>query len=96
MPVAIIYIAAIMLIVGAAPLPYGYYMVLRVVAAGVFAWAAYTANRREDESLTWTFGLLAVLFNPLIPIHLPKEAWIVVDLAAGILLISTRRKICVR
>lgn len=96
MPIAVIYIAAAMLFVGAAPLPYGYYMLLRVVASGVFVWAAFVAYERGDKSLPWVYGVIAVLFNPFLKVHLPKELWAVVDVGAGIFLLATSAKIRTR
>ncbi len=93
MPIAVIYIAAAMLFVGAAPLPYGYYMFLRIVATGVFVWAAFVTYERGDKSLPWVYGILAILFNPLIKVHLPKELWAVVDVGVGIFLLVTSSKI---
>jgi len=87
MPVGIIYIAAGMLIVAIAPLPYGYYMLLRIVGSIVFAWSAYVAYERRYEILPWVLVLLAVLFNPIIKINLPREIWAGVDIGAGILLL---------
>jgi len=89
MPQAVIYISAAMLFLGSIPLPYGYYMLLRLVACGVFAYAAFVSYTRKNQTLPWVYGLLAVLFNPLIKIHLPKEVWMVVDVGAGILLLAT-------
>jgi hypothetical protein len=43
--------------------------------------------------LPWTYGLLAVLFNPVVEVHLPKEAWMFVDIGAGILLLATAKTI---
>ncbi len=51
MPAAVIYICAAMLFIGAAPLPYGYYMLLRLVAFGVFAYAAYVAYEKKSKAL---------------------------------------------
>ena len=82
-----IYIAAGMLIVAVAPLPYGYYMLLRLVVTGVFAWSAYIAYERQYKVLPWVLVVLAVLFNPVIKIHLPREIWAGVDIGAGILLL---------
>lgn len=90
MPITVIYIASAMLFIAAAPLPYGYYTLLRLAATGVFIWAAIIAYDRSHKSLPWVYGVLAVLFNPLIKIHLPKELWAVVDVGSGILLLSTK------
>jgi len=93
MPMAVIYICAAMLLVGAVPLPYGYYMLLRLVACGVFAFAAFVSFDRKHKTLPWVFGLLALLFNPIIKVHLPKDAWAFVDVAAAILLLATAKAV---
>jgi hypothetical protein len=93
MPTAVIYICAAMLFVGAAPLPYGYYMLLRLVACGVFAFAAFVSFDRKHKTLPWVFGLMALLFNPVIKVHLPKEVWAFVDIAAAILLLATAKAV---
>lgn len=93
MPLVVIYIAAGMLIVAVAPLPYGYYMLLRLVATGVFAWSAYVAYERQYQVLPWVLVLLAVLFNPVIKIHLPREMWAAIDIGAGIFLVAISSKL---
>jgi hypothetical protein len=93
MPIAVIYIASGMLFLGAAPLPYGYYMLLRIVATAVFVWATIVVHEKHDTVLPWVFGVCAILFNPIIKIHLPKELWAVIDIGAGILLLAVQSKI---
>lgn len=93
MPVGVIYACAFMLFVGAAPLPYGYYTLLRLVACGVFTYAAFLAANRKYKILPWVFGLLALLFNPVVKVHLPKELWALVDIAAGVVLLATTKKV---
>lgn len=94
MPTIIIYICAAMLFVGAAPLPYyGYYTLLRLVACGVFAFAAFVSFDRKYKTLPWILGLLALLFNPIIQVHLPKEVWSFIDVGAAILLITSLKAV---
>lgn len=93
MPIAVIYIAATLLLMGAAPLPYGYYTLIRIVAAGVFVWAAYISHERKNEVLPWIYVISAIIFNPIIKIHLPKDLWAIIDIGAGILLLFTKTKI---
>lgn len=93
MPVAVIYICAAMLFLGAAPLPYGYYTLLRLVACGVFVFAAFLAYDRKNKALPWVYGFMALVFNPIIKIHFPKEMWVVVDIVAGILLLVTAKAV---
>ena len=93
MPLPVIYITAIMLFIGAAPLPYGYYMLLRLVATGVLLWAAYVSYERKYDYLPWVFGILTLVFNPIFKIHFPKELWSVIDVGTGMLLLVVRGKI---
>jgi hypothetical protein len=82
-----------MLFIAALPLPYGYYMLLRLVTTIVFVWAAIACYQKQHTTLPWLFGLIAILFNPLIPVHLPKELWLIIDISMGILLLSTKNHI---
>ncbi len=93
MPIAAIYISVAMLFIGAMPLPYGYYTFLRLVICGVFAYAAFVSFKRKAKILPLVYGLLAILFNPLIKIHLPKEVWMVIDIGTGIFLLVTAKAI---
>ena len=68
---------------------YGYYNLLRIVVSicsGYLAWFAASSNR-----VPWavTFGILVLVFNPLLPIYLTRGIWQVVDIAtAGIMIVS--------
>lgn len=93
MPPQLVYVAAALLALGAAPLLYGYYTLLRLVACGVFGFAAYLAFVKGARLLPYVYGLLAVLFNPIIKIHLPKEVWAVIDTASAALLLVTAKQL---
>lgn len=56
----------------------GYYMLLRLFTSGV---CLYSAVKFKTEWAKWIFGGLAVLYNPVLPIHLgDKDAWAVINL----------------
>jgi len=80
-------IVAIMLFLTLAPWPYGYYQILRFVVCGVSAYVAVIAYNWHKVWATWLFGFIAVLFNPIIPIHLSRELWQPIDVICAILLI---------
>jgi hypothetical protein len=66
-------------------LPYGYFTLLRFVVCAVGAYLAYEIYEDYKESLwVWAFGFIAILFNPIIIIHLQREQWWVIDLIVGI------------
>lgn len=68
------------------PLPYAYYMLLRVGMCGVFAYLAYTASQSNEQGLAWVLGITAAIYNPFAPLHLGREVWTVVNLATIALL----------
>ena len=78
-------IVAVLLCLGVFSLPYGYYTLLRIIVTIAAAINAYNFLDESNMERVYLFGFLAILFNPLIPIYLGKELWIVIDLvAAGI------------
>jgi hypothetical protein len=71
-------------------LPYGYFTLLRFVVCAVSLYVAYKLNDvKEGSWWVWGFGLLAVLFNPIIPIYLTREQWQPIDLVIGIFLLTS-------
>jgi len=78
---------AIALLICLAPMPYGYYMLVRIVAAILFVIFAGKYYAAKKEGLAITFGILAFLFQPLVKISLGREVWNIVDVAVVILLL---------
>jgi len=72
---------------------YGYYVLLRwvVTISAVFLLSlAY-----ESKKTLWLFlmGMIAILFNPIIPVHLDKETWVVIDFIVAIIFLVSISKI---
>jgi hypothetical protein len=82
-PVLVRLVTGLLLVIAVADLPYPYYQVLRVVVCGVAGYTAYSSWKQGQQGWAWIFGFIAVLFNPLIPVELMREAWMVIDLAAA-------------
>jgi len=98
MPIAVIYIVAGLLFVGAAHdqlqyLPYGFYTVLGIVATAAFIWAFLVSFNRDAPFLPWIYLSFAIILNPIIKVPLPHEIWVIVDVAAAVLLLITQNKI---
>src|SRR5437867_4087279 len=66
---------------------YGYYTLLRWVVCGVSAFAAFQAEKSNKTGWAWTLAIVALAFNPVIPIHLKRDTWAFVDLAVAVLLL---------
>lgn len=86
-------ISIVMLLVAIADLPYGYYTLLRwlVTAGAIFlVWTAYKSKRTF-----WLFlmGIVAILFNPIAPIYLDKETWVMIDFIVAIIFLISIFKI---
>ncbi|MCK9425540.1 MAG: hypothetical protein M0Q21_05855 [Ignavibacteriaceae bacterium] len=68
-------------------LPIGYYKFLRWI---VFSAAIYTAyisfiKNKQMNFGSWIFAMIAILFNPIIPFYMGKNAWAIADLLVGII-----------
>ncbi|NTG01681.1 hypothetical protein G6L30_16290 [Agrobacterium rhizogenes] len=78
-------VPAALLVVAILPLPYGYYTFLRCVvtlSAVIVAWSRY----KTKGSVNWEvvlMALVAILFNPLVPIWLSRPLWLPIDLLSG-------------
>ena len=81
---------AILLVVALLPWPYGYYQLLRLAVCVVSAWIAYEQWKHDDAFSGWVvaFGGVALLYNPVMPIHLSREIWSVLNLATAALFLG--------
>jgi len=78
--------AALLLIVALGSHPYGYYTFLRWVVCIARGLVVYQASQaRGQEWAVWVFGVIVVLWNPLVPVHLGRETWAILDVVAAIL-----------
>lgn len=62
--------------------PYGFYVFLRlgVTVVAISALVVLGVARPVD---TIVLAVIALVFNPFIPVHLPKTLWAIVDLAVA-------------
>ena len=71
----------IALAIGILPMPYGYYMLSRLVVSAGALYFAFNFYKINDSFKVWVFGFLVVLYNPIIPISLgSKELWMIVNI----------------
>jgi hypothetical protein len=69
---------------------YGYYMLLRVVVtAAAVLLTAFSYQRTKTFSI-WIglFLVVAAVFNPIVPLHLTRGAWSILNIAAGALFVG--------
>ena len=59
----------------------GYYMLLRIITC---ATCVYSAVKFKLEWAKWIFGILAVVYNPVLPVHLgDKDLWSIINFATA-------------
>lgn len=80
-------LAALMLLC-LAPMPYGYYMLVRFVAMVAFGIMAYRYYMNNKAIAAVVFGVLALLFQPIYKIALGRVTWNVIDVLVAVLLIA--------
>jgi hypothetical protein len=80
-------ILALLFLLCLAPMPYGFYSLIRFVAMIAFAVFAYFYYEKKDNKLAIVFLSLAVLFQPLLPIYLGRILWNIVDVVVAIFLV---------
>jgi len=81
-------ICAVFLFIALANLPIGYFTILRIV---VTIGATVVVIKELEKGIDiWVivFGLIAIIFNPIIPIYLHNKAiWMPIDLICGVIFI---------
>lgn len=81
-------ICAALLLLGIADLPFRYYTLLRIVVTLSAVAVVVTEFENGFNYGVITFGLIAILFNPLIPIYLnDKSARKPIDIIGGIIFV---------
>ena len=81
-------ILAAMMLLCLAPMPYGYFQLVRFVAMVVFGVMAYQYHMRQKTVATVIFVVLALLFQPIYKIALGRATWNVIDVLVAALLIG--------
>jgi len=77
-------IATVGVLIGLADLPYGYYMLLRLVLCGISLFLLFGANLVLRDWHGWALGGFAVLYNPLLPVRLGEKAiWVGLNIATS-------------
>ena len=83
-------IPAALLLLALADMPSGYYVFMRIAVCLACAIVAYGSYKREDtlNGSTILFGLMAILFNPIIPVYLyDREIWMPIDIIGAIVFV---------
>jgi len=77
----------VLLVLAIPDLPYGYYRFLRWVICAGSIYHAYLSYETEKKFWIILYAIIAILFNPIIPIYLDKNIWVVIDMIVAILIL---------
>ena len=89
-PPAIVWLAPVVfLVLAVGSWPYSYFQFLRVLVCAATGFLAWHQWRLAERLSGWTVTLtgICLLFNPVLPIHMTREIWAVVDLATAVVLV---------
>lgn len=78
-------IPIVMLLLAPFGWPYTYYNILRIVTTLSSCYVAY--REYDDSSLGWWSVLfigIAILYNPIAPVHLTKATWVYINIAVAV------------
>lgn len=81
-------IPAALLLIGIADLDIGYYTFMRIVVFLASGFISLINYKEQDKVNFWVvaFALIAILFNPIIPVYLhDKDTWAVLDFICAVL-----------
>lgn len=68
-------IASFLLLIAVLPMPYGYYLFMRIAITIVAGIMAYNLFKTTKKLLCSIFVVVAILYNPIIVIHFEKAIW---------------------
>jgi hypothetical protein len=85
-------ILSIFMLFGAiAEWPYGYYSLLRWITCITSILVAFQAFEKNIDWAKVVLIVIAILFNPLFPVHLSRSIWIPLDIITAIFFIFALR-----
>ncbi len=79
-----------MLLLALADMPCGYYIFMRIVVC-LLSFIIANGSYKSENSINLTvilFGLMAILFNPIIPVYLyDRDIWMPIDIIGAVVFV---------
>ena len=83
---AFLIVCAVLLFAAVFKLPIGYFTFLRITITLGALLIVFTEYKKQTTFWVIIFGLIAILFNPVIPVYLYKKSlWFPIDILVGVL-----------
>lgn len=81
--------AAALLLVALGRNSYDFYTIMRWVVCGVCSYGAFVEFGRNRSTWAWLFVIMAVAFNPIVPVRLSRETWAPIDAIGAAFLVAS-------
>jgi len=62
---------------------YDFYILLRWIVGFASIYFAYVSHELKLKGWVWIFAFVCIIFNPIIPVHLKKETWKILNVSAA-------------
>jgi hypothetical protein len=72
---------------------YGFFILPQWVVSGGAALLALMAHDQDVPGWMWVMVGILILFNPLLPIHLRRDTWRILDLLAATIFVAAAFKL---
>lgn len=82
-------VAAVLLLVAVGRNAYDFYTIMRWIVCGVCAYGAYLEFERKRTVWAWLFAIMAIAFNPIVPVRLSRGTWAPIDVLAAAVLVAS-------
>lgn len=90
----LVFAATIVMLVGMLGMPADYYAGLRTLVCVTAVVGLFKARTARLETWVWAFGVVAVVYNPFVPLYLRSRGlWTIVNLVTIALLWNGRRAV---
>jgi len=77
---------AVLLFIAILPMPYSYYLYLRIAVMLGIIYLLVSNWKIEDDKTKAILIVIGILFNPFTPFYITKWVWIIIDFIAGMYL----------
>lgn len=82
-----------MLVLALAPMPYGYYLLLRVVACTYFVYMALSLQAVKTGNTVFIAWTLAAIYNPFLTVNLNREMWSIINVISAVVSFNLAKKL---
>jgi hypothetical protein len=84
----VLLLVAVLALVAIADMPYDFYRLLRWLTFGVSIALGVEKFREREMGWLWSLGIIALIFNPLVPFDFERGIWRIFNICASVIFLS--------